>query len=358
VFIGSRFGIESKIVPKIGIKYYGISTGKFRRYHNSKILNIIDPTTFFKNVFDFFRFLKGVFEARTILRHEKPDLVFAKGGYVSLPVGLAAKLQNITIISHESDIIMGLANRKIAKYATRVCVAFPKKYYIDNVSESKIEETGNPIREDILMGNGDSLKERLKFSKNEKTLLVLGGSQGSRFINELISEKIKDILINWQLIWITGERDADLINYRLNELPQSLKKRAKIYGFITSEMADVYGAADLVISRAGSNVLFELAALSKPAILIPFDESAGSHQLENAKLFSRSGAAYLFRQSKLTAEGLFHQIDYLFKNEKELKIMAQKMGEWADLGASDKVARIIIKVAEEKIEQDREVKKK
>ncbi|MDD3481277.1 MAG: undecaprenyldiphospho-muramoylpentapeptide beta-N-acetylglucosaminyltransferase [Patescibacteria group bacterium] len=358
LFVGSRFGIESRLVPKMGIKYYGVSTGKFRRYHSRKIMNVIDITTLFKNGADFFRFVRGIFEARSIISHENPDIVFAKGGYVSLPVALAAKSLKVPVVSHESDVVMGMANRRIASFAKTVCVAFPVKHYKEQVDDTKLVETGNPIREDILMGKRELFLSEIGFKKDKKTLLVIGGSQGSRFINDLINEKIEQIARTYQIIWITGERDADLVEYRLDELKEDIRKNIKVYGFVTSELADVYAAADLVVSRAGSNVLFELAALSKPAILIPFDVAAGSHQLENAKLFSRSGAAYLFRQSNLTAEGLFHQIKYLFENEEELQAMAKKMGEWADLGASGKVAKIIIKAGEEKIEESRKAKTK
>lgn len=358
VYIGSRFGIESKLVPKMGIKYYGVSTGKFRRYHDSKILNIIDPTTVFKNIKDFFCFLKGIKEAKAILAHEKPDVVFAKGGFVSLPVGYAARFLRIPVVAHESDVIMGLSNRKVANFAEKVCVAFPTKYYEEVVDKKKLIETGNPIRDDILMGNGDKFKEKINFSENKKTLLVLGGSQGSRFINELILEKIEDILVKWQVIWIAGDRGVDLVNYQIEALPEELRNSVKVCGFLTTEMADVYAASDLVISRAGSNVLFELAALTKPAILIPFGEASGSHQLANARLFSRSGAAYLFRQSNLSADKLFHQIDYLFKNSGELKSMQEAMKKWADLGAAEKVANITIGIGEKKIEADREAKTK
>jgi len=141
IFIGSRFGIESRLVPKLGIKYYGISTGKFRRYHRSGILNIIDPTTILKNIRDFFSFLNGIKEARSILSHEKPDIVFAKGGFVSLPIGYAAKSLGIPIVVHESDLIMGLANRNLSRFADRVCVSFPAKNYSEIIQryDAKLE---------------------------------------------------------------------------------------------------------------------------------------------------------------------------------------------------------------------------
>ena len=357
VFVGSKFGIEARLVPKMGIKYYGISTGKFRRYHNSKILNIIDPTTFIKNFTDFFRFIRGIGEARTILIHEKPDVVFAKGGFVSLPVGLAAKLLKIPLITHESDVVMGLANRRLARYAEKVCVSFPSKDLdLEGIDPGKIIETGNPIRDDILMGDRDTYLRGIGFDKKLKTILLLGGSQGSRFLNDLLAEKLEKILELGQVIWIAGERDADMVNYRIQELKEEQKKRVKVYGFVTSEIADVYAASDIVISRSGSNVLFELAAMGKPAILVPFDDAAGSHQLANAKVFSRSGAAYLFRQHDLTGASLAHQLEYLFKNEKELGSMANSMRSLANLGASDNVARAILKIGEERLEQAQEIK--
>jgi UDP-N-acetylglucosamine--N-acetylmuramyl-(pentapeptide) pyrophosphoryl-undecaprenol N-acetylglucosamine transferase len=356
IFIGSRFGIESKLVPKMGIKYYGVSTGKFRRYHSSNLLNIIDPTTLFKNIGDFFRFLKGVSESRSILKHEKPDVIFAKGGFVSLPIGLAAKTLKIPVVVHESDVVMGLANRKLSSFADKVCVSFPASNYQDSIESEKIIETGNPIRDDILVGDKDKLKSELGFTDEIKTLLILGGSQGSKFINELVLENIEKILKNWQLIWVTGDKGIDIITYQVENIDEDLRSKVKLYGFLTTEMADVYAAADLVVSRAGSNVLFELAALSKPAILIPFDEAAGSHQLENAKLFSRSGAAHLLRQVDLTPENFIKQIEYFFNNPEELEEMRGAMQKWADIHSAEKVATEIIKTGEKSLEKIRKSK--
>lgn len=354
-FVGSRFGIESKLIPKMGIKYYGISTGKFRRYHKSKILNLIDPTTLFNNIGDFFRFLKGIVESRNILSHENPDVLFAKGGFVSLPVGIAARTLRIPIVIHESDLVMGLANRQMSKFANKICISFPKKNF-PNIDQEKIEETGNPVREDILKGDGKVLKKQLNFSNDLKTILILGGSQGSQFINETISQILKEILFEAQILWVTGERDNAWVNLRIKELPPELKTRVAAFGFLTSEMADVYDAADLVISRSGSNVIFELAALGKPAIFIPYDVSVGGHQFQNARYFSRSGAAYVFNQQTLEPKKLLHQVKYLIENESELSKMSSKIKGFADLESPTKVAKIILQVGKEKYEQTREDK--
>lgn len=339
----------------MGVKYYGISTGKFRRYHKSKILNIIDPTTLFKNIADFFRFLSGIKEAREILIHEKADVVFAKGGFVSLPVGVAARLLHIPVIVHESDVVMGMANRKMAGFAEKVCVSFPEKYYPE-VATEKIVVTGNPVREDILMGDGDRLRREIGFKNDIKTILILGGSQGSRFLNETILGIIPELLNDYQIIWIAGDRDQDLVNIKLKDLTKEKKERVKVYGFVTSEMADIYAAADLVITRSGSNVLFELAALGKPSIFIPHDVSPGGHQFQNARVFSRSGAGYIFDQATLTPKKLYHQITYLFENKKEMHDMSEKIRGFADLGSADKVAKIIYEVGEKQFVESRKSK--
>jgi UDP-N-acetylglucosamine--N-acetylmuramyl-(pentapeptide) pyrophosphoryl-undecaprenol N-acetylglucosamine transferase len=356
VFIGSRFGVEANLIPKMGIRYYGISTGKFRRYHKSKVLNLIDPTTVFKNITDFFRFLSGIKEARGILLHEKPNVVFAKGGFVSLPVGIAARLLKIPVVIHESDVVMGMANRRMASFAARVCVAFPPKYY-EELPEDKLVETGNPVREDILMGDGDKLKREIGFSKTTKTLLILGGSLGSQFINETVLEIIHELTEECQVLWIAGERDYDFISYNLKEMDSEVQKKVKVYGFVTSELADIYAASDLVISRSGSNVLFELAALGKPSIFIPFDAAAGGHQFQNARVFSRSGAGFIMPQSDLNGKKLLRQVTYLLKNEKEMASLSEGIRKFADLASAGKVANVIYETGTKEIEQSRELKK-
>lgn len=356
-FIGSRFGIESQLIPKLGIKYYGISTGKFRRYHKSKILNLIDPTTIYNNIKDFFKFIKGIREAKSIISYENPDVIFTKGGFVSLPVGLAGFLSKIPIVTHESDTVMGLSNRIMSKFATSVCVTFPLKYY-PKIKEAKVKVTGNPIREDLLSGKGENYKRINGFDQSRKTILVLGGSQGSRFINESVFEILESILIEHQLIWIAGDRDASQINYRISKLSKEKQKYVKVYGFVTSEIADIYSAADLVISRAGSNVIFELAALSKPAILIPLENMAGNHQDENAKYFSRSGGAYILRQNQTTPKKIFHSIKYLFENPEELVKMSEKIKTLSKPEASSLVAKVIYEIGAKQVEQARERQKK
>jgi UDP-N-acetylglucosamine--N-acetylmuramyl-(pentapeptide) pyrophosphoryl-undecaprenol N-acetylglucosamine transferase len=355
-FIGSRFGIEAQLIPKMGIEYFGISTGKFRRYHKSKILNIIDPTTLFKNISDFFKFIAGIGQARRILTDKNPDVLFAKGGYVSLPVGIAARTLKIPVIAHESDAVMGMANRQMSHFAKKICISFPEKMYPD-IDKGILEETGNPIRDDILMGDGVRFKSEIGFSSDRKTILILGGSQGSLFINETVMDIAEELLENYQILWIAGERDADFVSYKTKELPESKRKFVKVYGFVTSEMADIYAATDIAITRSGSNAIFELAALGKPAIFIPHDVSPGGHQFENARTFSRSGAAYVMGQDTLTPKKLMHQLLFLLENDEEMTKMSEKMRALADMGAADKVANVVYEEGIKNFEQTRKYKK-
>lgn len=339
----------------MGVRYYGVSTGKFRRYHESTILNIIDLSTLFRNIRDFFNFIKGIFEAKNVLQIERPDVLFAKGGYVSLPVGLAARMLRIPVVIHESDIVMGMANRKLIKSADKVCVSFPVENYQD-VPAEKIIETGNPIREDVLMGDGVRLKDSIGFDKKRKTVLILGGSQGSLFINELIMEILEPLLQEHQILWVAGERDVELVEYRVSEIDEKNRKYVKVYGFVGSEIADIYAASDIYIGRAGSNVIFELAAVGLPAIFIPFGAAASAHQFENARLLSRSGAASIFREENATAKKLLHQINYLLSNDEEMAAMSGKIKKWGNIGAADTVARCVYEIGEHSIEQNRKIK--
>jgi UDP-N-acetylglucosamine--N-acetylmuramyl-(pentapeptide) pyrophosphoryl-undecaprenol N-acetylglucosamine transferase len=356
IFIGSRSGIESQLIPKMGVKYFGISTGKFRRYHKSKILNIIDVTTVYKNIKDFFSFLAGIKQARSILHYEKPDVIFAKGGYVSLPVGYAARMLKIPVVIHESDTVMGMANKMMSKFARKVAVTFPENLFPE-IDKEKIIQTGNPVRQDLIPGDRGAALKGIGLKPDKKTLLIIGGSQGSLFINENILEIASDLLNEIQIIWIAGERDSEYINYRLAELPKEKKDSLKLFGFVTNEMSDLYNASDLVVSRPGSNVLYELASLGKPAILIPPSENiAGGHQFENARFFSRSGASLTIKQSDLTPKKLLGHILRLINDKEELGYMSEKMAKLAEPEASGKIAEIIYQIGEEEIEQARKAK--
>jgi len=340
LYIGSKEGLESKIIPQTGMKYVGISAGKFRRYHTATWLNIIDPTTLYKNLLDFFRFVRGYFEAKEIISEFDPDVVFAKGGYVSLPTGLAAHSLGYPLVVHESDSVMGLANRILAKRADKVCISYPPKSYPD-VEKEKLVYTGNPVRSDIYDGDKERAKGEFNLSGELPVLLVIGGSQGSLVINQIVSESLAKLLTKYQIIHISGERDYDWLGFRASKLDPELGGRYHLYNFLSGDLKDALLVADLVISRAGNNVISELAALSKASILIPLASSANNHQVSNAKILSRMGATMLILQDSLSPTVLERKIDYLFDNPEERAGLAAKLTKLASPEAAGAVADIV-----------------
>lgn len=353
LYVGSRDGLESRIIPQTGIEFREISSGKFRRYHKNAVLNIVDVTTLFKNFVDMFRFAKGYFEAKTILNEFRPNVVFTKGGFVSLPVGLAAASLKYPLVVHESDSIMGLSNKLLADKAQKVCVSYPTKYYPE-ISDEALVYSGNPVREDMFNGSKTKAKEEFAIKSKKPVIMIIGGSQGALAINQLISESLRDLLPKYEIIHVAGERDFDWLDFKSDKIPEDLKESYHLYNFLSGNLKDAYAIADLVISRAGNNVIAELAALGKPTILIPLSSSANDHQLENARIISRMGAAILMLQEHLTPQKLVRQLELLFSEPNELKDLGERLHDLAKLDAAEIVANEVIRLGEVAKEQEEE----
>lgn len=351
VFVGSKGGVEEKLIPQADIRTLTIRSGKFRRYHRSNILNIIDPTTIFKNARDFKNFIFGIFDSLKILKEEDPDILFLKGGYVSLPLGIACRLKGYPYFIHESDVIPGLANRILLKKAQKIFVSYPKENFPE-IDEEKLVYSGNPVRKDLLEGDRKKAYEIFDMSKGLKTILVMGGSQGAHVINELISEKLNSYLEKYQLIHISGDYDYDWLDFKSKKSPN--KNRYKLTSFLTSELKEAYALADLVISRAGNNVLVEIAAMSKPAIIIPLESSANDHQLANAKAFSREGAAYVMLQSHLEGSKLFKQVDRLLNDKEEMLYLSEKVHYFYKEDAAEIIADTLINFYKDTMKEEGE----
>lgn len=355
VFVGSKGGIEGKLIPEKGIKALTISSGKFRRYHRNTLLNIVDPTTIFKNARDFLRFISGIFDSLKILKEEDPDLIFLKGGYVALPVGIACRIKRYSYFTHESDVIPGLANKILLKKAQKIFVSHPLENF-PNITKEKLVYSGNPIRKDILEGDKKKAYELFELKRGIKTILILGGSHGARKINEVFSEKLNSYLEKYQVIHVSGDYDYDWLEYKSKDLVN--KERYKLAGFLTSELKDAYQIADIVITRAGNNVLTEIAALKKPAIVIPLESSANDHQLANAKAYSREGAVYVMLQNHLTPEKLFSQVDRLLEDPEELSFMSEKIHKFYKPDAASIIADNLIDFYKEVIRKRKEASAK
>lgn len=355
LYVGSKKGLESKIIPKMDIDFVSIDTGKFRRYHKNKLVNIINPKTISLNAKDLLGAVKGVRGSMAILKKFKPESIFIKGGYVSLPVGIAAKLLGYPFCIHESDTIPGLSNKILSRWAKVILVSYPKDFYEDYFDMSKVYYSGTPVRRDLLTGDKKRGLETFSFDKDIPVLLILGGSQGSMAINDVVKDSLEDLLDKYQVIHITGEHDFDNIQFLRSKLPKEMHERYKVYDFLSSELKDAYATSDLIISRAGNNVLTEIAALKKPSILVPLPSSTSSHQFKNAQIFSREGAAYLMEESKFDRRTLLNQLDYLFEHEEELKYMSEKVNKFYMEDSTDKIVKKIIEI---KADREKDVRKK
>lgn len=294
VYIGSKDGIEEKLIKNENIKYYGISTGKLRRYFD--LNNFKDP----------FKVIKGVFEASNILKYEKPNVIFSKGGFVSIPVILAAFRHKIPVISHESDITPGLANKISMPFIKKICITFPEtKNFINN---NKLELTGTPIRRELFLGSEAEARRICKFNNNKPVILIMGGSQGSVFINSIIRKNIKKLIRDFNLIHICGKDNVDKSLENIDGYKQ--------YGYVTIEQPHLLKLSDIIISRAGSNTIYEIIALKKPNILIPLSMKASrGDQILNAKSFKERGFSEYIEEENLTGfEILYDKINEVYKN--------------------------------------------
>ena len=274
-YMGTENGIERKLMEAEGIKYHIISSGKLRRYFDVK--NFTDP----------FKVIKGVFDAKAILKREKPDIVFSKGGFVSVPVVMGAYFNKIPIIIHESDITPGLANKLAMPYATKICVTFEEA--MQHVNKKKAVLTGSPIREELFKGSKIKAKEFCGFKNDKPVILVTGGSLGSRIINSCVRESLNDLLKTYNIVHLCGKGNLDR-NFNLTEGYVQFE-------YIKDELADLMQLSDIVISRAGSNTIFELLALKKPNILIPLSAKASrGDQILNANSFKKSGYSVVIEE--------------------------------------------------------------
>jgi UDP-N-acetylglucosamine--N-acetylmuramyl-(pentapeptide) pyrophosphoryl-undecaprenol N-acetylglucosamine transferase len=312
MYIGSFEGIERELIGNLPeVTYYPISTGKLRRYFD------------WKNFTDVFRVLTGITEAYKIIRREQPKIVFSKGGFVSVPVVLGSWLNKIPVITHESDLTPGLANRINMYFAKKICTTFPDT--LQYLPKDKGEFIGAIVRPELKQGDKPdgmaSLREKgrifCQFESTKPVILVAGGSLGSVYINKTVRSLLKQLLEAFQIVHICGKGNVD----------QSLERPGyKQFEYVSSELADLMCLADLVISRAGSNFIFEFLALKKPMILIPLPKkSSRGDQIDNAKIFQRQGFAEFILEENLTADSLLTKIHSVYNNRADY---IKKMDSW------------------------------
>src|SRR5690554_4388378 len=314
--IGSREGIEKELLSGTGLPHHTIATGKLRRYLSLK--NFTDP----------FRVLGGLYQSYLLLKKIHPGIVFAKGGFVSVPVVIAAWLNRIPVILHESDLTPGLANRICSPFAGLVCVSFPetKNYF----SPGKTILTGNPTRRFLFSGSKTKGLDLCGFSPDRPVLLVTGGSLGAARINSLI-RSILPQLKNFQVLHLCGRGRLD---------PALEKAKGyRQFEFLGPELPHALAAADLCVSRAGANFLFELLALKKPALLIPLPKTASrGDQILNARSFAAQGYSMMLPEEEATEETLLDKINLLYRNRRQF---VMKMENYAQKDALSEVINLI-----------------
>lgn len=290
-YIGSYNGIEKRLITEQGIPYYGIASGKLRRYLDLK--NLTDP----------FRVVKGYFQSKKLMKTLKPDIVFSKGGFVSVPVVKAARKYNIPVIIHESDMTPGLANRLSIPAASKVCCNFPET--VAMIKDNKGILTGTPIRSELSQGDRQTGLDLCHFTSVKPVIMVIGGSLGALHVNEAVRSILSRLLERFQIVHLCGKGKVDESFYSTTGYYQ--------FEYVDKELKDLFAAADIVVSRAGANAIFELLKLNKPNLLIPLPANASrGDQILNANSFKQQGFSMVLPEEELTGDTLYNAICELY----------------------------------------------
>lgn len=318
-YIGSYEGIEKDIMSQYEfVTYHAISSGKLRRYMSAK--NFTDP----------FRVLNGVRQASRLLKKIKPSVIFSKGGFVSVPVALAAKRRNIPVVAHESDVTPGLANKIALPFAKKIFTVFEET--LQHVPENKSAHIGPIIRQELFEGERERGLALTKFAGDKPVLIVMGGSQGARVLNEKIRLALPDLLPTYDIIHLCGKGNIDRT---LDE-----QKGYRQYEYVMQELPDLLAASDYAISRAGSNAIFELLALSIPMLLVPLSaEQSRGDQLLNANLFKQLEIAKVIQEEQFEQCDVVREIGLFVA---EAPAMKEKMETMSSVKTATQVVDLIL----------------
>ncbi len=336
--------MEAKIVGARGMKFAAIRAGKFRRnYFAGPLAKVLNAATLGPNMRDAVRTVAGVGDALRVLRRFRPAVVFLKGGFVCVPVGLAARLLRIPYVIHESDVQPGLANRLLGRWAAQIAVGFPAKYYRE-FDPGRLVFTGNPVRREVLAATRAEGLAHYGLEEGVPVLLVTGGSQGARQINDAILAALPALLPDYQIIHQTGEGELERVKFELSRHGRlEYGQRYHPFAFILKEMGLALAAADVVIGRAGVGTINDSAVLGKPTILIPNYQMAG-HQVENARMLSRAGAARVLDGAHLTVARLVAEIKRVVTDGEERERLAKAIGLFGRPEAAVELAGVVLAV--------------
>ncbi|MGP7815775.1 undecaprenyldiphospho-muramoylpentapeptide beta-N-acetylglucosaminyltransferase [Niallia sp. 01092] len=297
-YIGSKKGIEKELIEKINIPYYSISSGKLRRY-----LSV-------ENVKDIFKVLKGCYDARKLLKKIKPDVVFSKGGFVSVPVVIAASMLKIPVLIHESDLTPGLANKIAMRFASKIFTSFEET--LNYLPKEKSSCIGSPIRKDILTGSATAGRHFLDFTSSKPIITVMGGSLGAKKINKAIRENLDVLTKKYQIVHLCGKGNVDEA--------LTTNRGYKQLEYVHDELADILAATSFVITRGGSNAIFEFLALKLPMLIIPLSkQQSRGDQILNAKSFTKKGFSLTLEEENLTSVTFLETVQQLDEKQAAIK---------------------------------------
>ena len=333
-YIGPKDDFGSLLLSQEDIKIKNILSGKIRRYTDRKSL--------FQNFIDIaFKIPFGIMQSFFHVFFLAPDLIFSKGGFGSVPIVITGWLLGVPIFIHESDSIPGLANKFLAKFSSKIFTSFPRTIEFD---EKKMILIGNPIRREILDGSKEKAKKIFKLTDKKPVILVLGGSQGAKRVNDLFLELLPEIIQEFEIIHQCGENNFQRVSSESKVIiKEFMQKYYHPFPFLKEEeLKNAYSACDIVISRAGSGSIFEIAAVGKPSILIPLPESAQNHQVNNAYVYAKNGSAIVMETANFTPHFFFEQLKTLFENPEKLKKMSEATKKFAKPSAAKDIARYIL----------------
>lgn len=333
-YMGPKDEFGDMLLSQEGITILHVSAGKIRRYGGVRAIFQTFVDMFFKLPFGFLQaFWKLFFLA--------PDLIMSKGGYGSLPATFAGWLLGIPIFLHESDSIPGLANRIAAKFSLGIFTSFPNT---EHFPKRKTELTGNPVRNEIVAGSKEEAKQYFSLQGGKPLVFIMGGSQGAQRINEMLLIILEGALNTMEIIHQTGEKNFADMKKEADAVLS--KENARFYHPVPflkeTELRDAYAVSDLIITRAGSGSIFEIAALGKPSILIPLPESAQNHQVKNAYEYARTGAAAVLEEANLTPHFFLEKMKNLLQNQNELTQMSLAAKNFAKPSSANTIARYLL----------------
>ncbi|MDI5965404.1 UDP-N-acetylglucosamine--N-acetylmuramyl-(pentapeptide) pyrophosphoryl-undecaprenol N-acetylglucosamine transferase [Streptantibioticus silvisoli] len=342
LWVGTPEGLEARVTASEGIPFTTVATGKVRRSSNP--LKLVSPA----NVKDMGRVPLGVAQARSVVAGFRPDVVLATGGYVAVPVGLAARMCRVPLVVHEQTVRLGLANRGLARAATRMALSSEATLpLLPESARRNAVVTGNPVRPEVLTGQADKAVQTLGlhgFDRRLPTIYVTGGAQGSMQINTLVRDILPWLLTCANVIHQCGPANADALRQATTALPADQAGRYLLTGYVGSELPDVLALADVVISRSGAGTIAELTALGKAAVLIPLASSAGNEQAHNARHLERAGAAVALA-GEATPASLREALTPLLSDPAARTAMANRAREHGRPDAADLLVNVLLAVA-------------